>query len=224
MGMRQPQWKELAETTNFEMTAETVFRRLIRGQGPGVIVLWGPGRWGPQRAHKTRFLDAVRYLARKGPLSAKEFVSLKYPKLWQLMLELEAGQYDCVTIGNHLSFPDDYSRPLSVCLVGGLGLETREGFHKVRSLAVICDDLQRYMKWPEDALARNLLYLRELADYLDKQTSVTFIGAWSKDEWPLADQEALDKSGLLDNHVLPLGWGSHSWPGASMSPRGPAYR
>ena len=62
--------KRLEKTMNFPSAANKVFQRLILGEGPGLLVLWGGLPGEPKKANKTYFLNTVEAF-QKGPAPAK---------------------------------------------------------------------------------------------------------------------------------------------------------
>ena len=186
----------LKETMHFESTATQVFERLIHGQGPGLLVLYGPS----VKANKTYFLKTVEAF-QNGSSGAKKFVSAE---LWRLLVQLEVGSYQCVSVQEDFPVPPNsniYRTPLSIVVPMALAeAAQKRGLHSGRNIVIMCDDLHEFMAHNKQM---NEQFLVELARFLDNQSKITFLGASRlKHAWPNWDVQAV----LPWGHVLPLGW------------------
>lgn len=181
----------LKNTMHFESRATTVFERLIHGQGPGLLVLWGPTKI----ANKTYFLNIVEAF-QKSASPAKEFVS---SELWRLLGEMKPRHYQCVNVIKDCPVPRNttiYRIPLAVVVPLALAVAARErGLVKKRNIVILCNDIHEFIQHNKQ---ENEQFLRELAGALDKQTGITFLGA-SRLDWNV-------KAALGWERVLQLGW------------------
>ncbi len=186
---------ELFKAMNFESTAHTVFERLINGNGPGLLVLWGGSPGEAIKANKTYFLNMVETF-QKGAKPAKPHAS---DYLWDLLKQLEPDHYQCVRVKEDSNLSDYalYQTPLSVAISLALaGAVNRRGLTVARNIVILCDDIHEFMRRPH--LQANEEFLRELASSLDKQTVVTFLGA-SRLTWNA-------KAIVGQERALALGW------------------
>lgn len=181
-------------TVNFYSAAYRVFTRLIKGEGLGLLVLWGGSPQDKVKANKTYFLDMVDDF-QKGASQAKP---PSWTQIWQLLAQLAPGGYQCVSVigDGRTSKPFIYQIPLAVAVPVAIATAVcRRGLTKGRNIVILCDDIQKFM---EHNIRENEQFLRQLAEHLDSQTMVTFLGA-SQLTW---DAKAV----LGDKRVLPLGW------------------
>jgi len=184
------------KTMNFESTAFTVFQRLVLGEGPGLLVLWGGSPDNPVKANKSYFLEMVETLA-KGAMPVKPYVT---DQLEQLLAQLESGHYQCVRVieDSALVLPHSkiYKIPLAVAVpLAVAGAVNRRGLSTGRNMVILCDDIHKFMEYNK---RENEQFLKELATFLDSQTNVTFLGA-SQLIWHA-------KTILSWERVLNLGW------------------
>ena len=185
---------ELEKTMNFPSTANKVFQRLILGEGPGLLVLWGGLPSEPKKANKTYFLNTVKVF-QKGPAAAKQFASSEF---WALVAPLKAGHYQCVSVVEDCASSSSkiYETPMAVAVPMALAWAAhRRGLAAGRNLVILCDNIDQFM---EHNMQSNEKFLRELAIVLDGQKVITFLGA-SRKTW-----DAEQVLGL--GRALALGW------------------
>ena len=188
--------KQLIKAVNFDSAALTVFQRLVLGEGPGLLVLWGGNPGDKVKANKSYFLDMVEAFE-QGITSA---ISSVFPEqLQELLQQLEPGYYQCVRVKEDCplsSSTNIYRTPLSIALPLAIaGAAHRRGIAEDCNLVILCDDIHEFMHHNQ---GDNERFLIELATALDNQTSITFLGA-SQLTWNA--NNVLDKS-----RVLALGW------------------
>jgi hypothetical protein len=200
VAMNVDKLNQLKKTMNFGSTAYKVFQRLILGDSPGLLVVWGGLPDDKVKANKTYFLEMVETFA-EGPKLAKHFSSnLMLAGLHELLEQLKPGHYQCVRVKEdcHRHLPEDelYQTPLAVAVALALaGAAYRRGLAPSRKVVVLCDDIHKFMRYNRQA---NEQFLRDLAQSLDNQTAFTFVGA-SRLDW---DAKAV----LGYERALPLGW------------------
>ncbi len=191
---------ELIKTMKFESTAITVFHRLVLGEGPGLLVLWGGNPGDTVKANKSYFLNVVEAFEQGVTPKA---LSVLPDKLQELLEQLESGHYQCVRVIEdcHLqSGGNIYTTPLSVAVPLAIaGAAHRKGLMAGCNLVILCDDIQKFMKYN---LRANEQYMRDLALWLDRQRAVTFFGA-SQLTWNA--KAMLDSDPFKGGHALPLG-------------------
>ena len=189
--------KQLVKTMNFDFAALAVFNRLVLGEGPGLLVLWGGNPGDKVKVNKSYFLDMVEAFEQGG--AAPSVVSILPEQLQEVLQQLEPGHYQCVRVKEdcHLSSCSNiYRMPLSIAVPLAIaGAAHRRGLVEGCNLVILCDDIQEFMHHNQ---GDNERFLRELATSLDNQISVTFLGA-SQLTWN--PNEVLEPS-----RVLPLGW------------------
>ena len=188
------QMTELAKTINFESAAFSVFSRLVQGQGPGLMVLWGGAPGHPKKVNKSYFLNMVQQVE-SGPETVKAFVP---SFVWEILENLEPDHYQCVRLKEDSGLTPYalYPTPLSIVLPLALSKAAyRKGLRPAGQIVILGDDLQEYMRFNRSA---NEEFLAEFGQELDKQAELTFIGA-SQLTWNA-------KEVLGQNRVLPLGW------------------
>ncbi len=192
---------ELVKTMNFESTAFKVFSRLVAGEGPGLLVLWGGHPGDAVKANKSYFLDVVEAFEQGVTPKA---LSVLPDDLQELLNQLESGHYQCVRVKEDYPLPvpgSIYETPLSVAVPLAIaGAAYRRGLAPERNLVILCDDIQKFMEYNMRA---NEQYLRDLALWLDRQITVTFLGA-SQLTWNA--KATLDSDSFKGGHALPLGW------------------
>ena len=89
-----------------------------------------------------------------------------------------------------------YQTPLSALVPLALaGAINRKGMVREHNVVILCDDIHEFVRYNPQV---NEQFLRDLAQALDKQTTLTFIGS-SRLDWDA-------KTILGDERVLPLGW------------------
>lgn len=187
--------KEPYGVMNFAPTAYSVFQRLITGEGPGLLVLWGGLPNDKKKAGKTSFLKMIDAF-QKGAAPAKPYVS-EYPYLWKLLAQLESGHYQCVWVEGDFPLEKSklYQTPLAVAVPLAIaGAVHRRGLSTSRNIVVLCDNIDEFMRYGGNA---NEKFLHDFGDSLDGQKVVTFLGASSK-TWN-AEHE-------LPDRWLALGW------------------
>jgi len=188
--------KHLTQTIHFESVATTVFERLIHGNGPGLLVLYGP----PKVANKSFFLNTVEAF-QKGASAAEEFVS---PELWRLLGELEPGQYQCVNIKKDCPiqpYGNIYRAPLELAVPMALATAAHtKGLRKGRDIVILCDDLHEFIVHNKQT---NEQFLKSLSSALDNLKGISFLGA-SQGGHGYSPWDAKAVLGL--EHVLDLGW------------------
>ncbi len=187
-------------TINFEPAAIKVFLRLIRNDGPGLLVLQG-GEPGIKPANKSLFLGMVQEFT-DGASSEKTFLSSYYPDLWDLLEQLDSHHYyQCCDVKQILkrtmSEDEIYSTPLSVAVTYALAFEGKaHGFTPYRKMVILCDNIEKYMRFNKES---NENYLRDLASKLDGQQEVTFLGAtqliWYEAESVLGSERLIPLGG-----------------------------
>lgn len=194
--MPPSQLKWAGNTGNFESAAKKVFQRLIHGKGPGLLVLWGGWTSGP-KANKTEFFKMIEAFE-KGAASEEDYLSTKFPALWELLAQLKAGQYQCIRVKEALervtpSKNDPYKIPLAVAVSYAVGFAGySKGLMPWRRVVILCDDIEKFMRFNSPA---NEEFLRDMAQQLDNQTAVTFLGA---------SQTIWSAHMLGDQRVVPL--------------------
>lgn len=191
----------LEKTINFETVATQVFNRLIHGQGPGLLVLYGPDI----KANKTYFMDVVEAFQQGCPPIAKDFVS---SELWSLLSRLHTDMYQCINLVNVIKEFDlepgatsSYRIPLGVTISVALAITAQaSGLEKGGKVVILCDDLPKFLEYNTEA---NEQFLIELSRVLSNRKEMTFLAAARlKEASPYWDAPAL----LGSEHVLNLGW------------------
>ncbi|MBI2859860.1 MAG: hypothetical protein HYX90_12395 [Chloroflexi bacterium] len=198
--MNLNKWHALVKAMNFESAAYAVFQRLILGEGPGLLVVWGGQPNEPVKANKSYFLDMVESF-QNGMTVSQEAVP---DSLRDLFGQLKPGQYQCVRVAKQylLLNGKPYHAPLAVAVTTALATTAqRPGLEVGRHVVLLCDDLHAFMYDKSNGLL-DQIFLKRLAQYLDNQKSITFLGA-SQLGW--AANKALDAE-LPGTHTLPLGW------------------
>ncbi len=201
--------KALQGTMNFELVSEVVFKRLIYGQGPGLLVIYGPPHDPPypeeEPSNKTFLLNVVEALQHGCPEIVEEWVS---SELWSLLSRLREDTYQCVNIVKiikefNLEHPGvtSYRIPLGVTTSVALSLVAHtNGIDIGKKVVILCDDLPKFMNYNTEANER---FLIELSRVLDNRPEITFLAAARlKGEYSGWDAPAL----LGFEHVLNLGW------------------
>ena len=196
--------RNLKKTINFETVATQVFNRLIHGQGPGLLVLYGPPPPENKKANKTYFLDVVEAFQQGCPLIAKDSVSAE---LWSLLSRLHTDMYQCVNIVNTIKEfnlepgATSYRIPLGVTTSVALAIAAHaNGMEPGGKVVILCDDLHEFMGFNKEA---NEQFLIELSRVLDNRKEMTFLAAARlKGVYPYWDALAV----LGFEHVLNLGW------------------
>lgn len=192
-------------TINFEMVAIQVFNRLILGDGPGLLVLYGPPHETPypgeKKGNKGYFLNVVEAFQQGCPSIVKDFVSTE---LWSLLSLLRPDMYQCVKIINIIKefnldpHTHSYRVPLGVTTSVAMAIAAQEnGLEKGQKVVFLCDDLHEFMGYNKEA---NEQFLKELSCILDNRKEITFLAAarLRKDPyWAML---------LGSEHILNLGW------------------
>ncbi|MDD4230664.1 MAG: hypothetical protein PHG45_04675 [Dehalococcoidales bacterium] len=192
--MTASQLKVLSKTMNFETAAYTVFNRIIQGEGPGLIVVWGGSSNNPVKANKSYFLNMIEAV-QDGAKIVKPYVSAE---VWALLNFPFNGKYQCIRAkeDSGLSHYDLYSTPISiVASLAFAGAIYRKGWPAEHKVVVLWDDIHDFVR---NKSTENEQFLRNLANALDKQTLLTVIAA-SRFDW---DAKAV----LGSEHVVALGW------------------
>ncbi|KTB47428.1 hypothetical protein DEALK_02730 [Dehalogenimonas alkenigignens] len=187
------QMTELAKTVNFENAAYSVFSRLVQGQGPGLMVLWGGTPDNPEKANKSYFLNMIQQVE-DSPETVKSYVPAF---VWEILADLEPGHYQCVRLkeDSGLSPYALYPMPLSIVLPLALAKAAyRRGLKPASHIVILADDLQEFMRFNR---ASNEEFLTKLGQELDKQAEISFIGA---------SQMTWNAKILGDDRILALGW------------------
>jgi hypothetical protein len=188
------QMSELSKTINFESAAFSVFSRLVEGQGPGLMALWGGTPDNPKKANKSYFLNMIQQVE-ISPETVKPFVPAF---VWEILADIEPEHYQCVRLkeDSGLSPYALYPTPLSVVLPLALSKAAyRRGLKPASQIVILADDLQEFMRFNR---ASNEEFLTKLGQELDKQAEISFVGA---SQLPWDAREVLGQ-----NRVLALGW------------------
>ena len=186
---------ELSQTPNFDSALYKVFSRLINGEGPGLLVLWGGVPGEIKKANKGYFLNLVEIFQRGVKASESQFSEY----VWNLLQQLEPDDYHCIRVIENSPLPKSslYQTPLSVTLPLAIaGAVHRNGWVTGRKMVILCDNFQEFIRFNKQA---NEQYLRDLAPALDLQTDMTFIGASRMVGW---DAESV----LGSDRLVNLGW------------------
>ena len=149
--------KWVPQTINFEAAASKVFQRLIRGNGPGLLMLQGGYPTG-KKANKSLFLGMVQEFE-EGAESEESFLSDKFPDLSGLLEEIDSHEYQCFDvkqIWKRFTSNDNEDKifqiPLSVVVTYALAFEGKaHGFTTYRPVVILCDDIEKFMRYNKES-------------------------------------------------------------------------
>jgi hypothetical protein len=186
--------KALVKTMNFESAASSVFGRLLLGQNPGLMVLWGGNKGGP-KVNKTYFLDMIEGFQDGLPPGALGVLPSNLTKL----LISHPKAYQCVRVEMDSGIPQNQLFETPLALLVPLAIARagqRRGLVAGRRVVILCDDLDEHMRSGHSL--PNEAFLKELSKSLDLDDTVTFIGT-SRLSWDAKGKLGYDRA-------LALGW------------------
>jgi hypothetical protein len=189
----------LQNTVNFESAFSQVFKRVIHGNGNGLIILQGPSKI----ANKSFFLNLVGAFQKGVHPSVRGYFPSNFSRLLD---DIDASSYQCVNIKNDCppqvtkTYGIVYRVPLYMALPFSLTSASQmRGLKKGSRIVVLCDDLNEFIPHNKES---NMTFLKQLAVLLFDQKDLTFVAAYQTSGY---NNEGLENTDL-SIYCLPVGY------------------